>query len=111
MFSSRGRHTRYWRDWSSDVCSSDLSDTLNHRFQPYVNDSWKVRQNLTLNLGLAYRYDTNLWNHDLGHPAIIAPLFGKGTAPSPSDKNNWSPRAGFRSEERRVGKECRSRWS
>src|SRR5882757_10447534 len=22
--SSRGRHTSYWRDWSSDVCSSDL---------------------------------------------------------------------------------------
>src|SRR3712207_6935260 len=22
--SSRGRHTRYWRDWSSDLCSSDL---------------------------------------------------------------------------------------
>src|SRR3712207_1342989 len=22
-FSSRGRHTRYWRDWSSDVCSSN----------------------------------------------------------------------------------------
>src|SRR5438445_7358761 len=27
FFSSRRRHTRYWRDWSSDVCSSDL-DTL-----------------------------------------------------------------------------------
>src|SRR5947209_10045758 len=26
FFSSRRRHTRYWRDWSSDVCSSDLSD-------------------------------------------------------------------------------------
>src|SRR3712207_6870721 len=25
IFSSRRRHTRYWRDWSSDVCSSDLS--------------------------------------------------------------------------------------
>src|ERR1035437_120821 len=25
-FSSRRRHTRYWRDWSSDVCSSDLAD-------------------------------------------------------------------------------------
>src|ERR1035437_10987307 len=28
-FSSRRRHTRYWRDWISDVCSSDLrSSTL-----------------------------------------------------------------------------------
>src|SRR3712207_8628154 len=24
FFSSRRRHTRYWRYWSSDVCSSDL---------------------------------------------------------------------------------------
>src|SRR5947209_10926138 len=29
VFSSRRRHTRYWRDWSSDVCSSDLS--LSHQ--------------------------------------------------------------------------------
>src|SRR5438445_5090901 len=25
FFSSRRRHTRYWRDWSSDVCSPDLT--------------------------------------------------------------------------------------
>src|SRR3712207_8322585 len=28
FFSSRRRHTRYWRDWSSDVCSSDLHGRL-----------------------------------------------------------------------------------
>src|SRR3712207_2463660 len=28
FFSSRRRHTRYWRDWSSDVCSSDLGVAL-----------------------------------------------------------------------------------
>src|ERR1035437_6887351 len=28
FFSSRRRHTRYWRDWSSDVCSSDLPDLI-----------------------------------------------------------------------------------
>src|SRR5438445_13688016 len=28
FFSSRRRHTRYWRDWSSDVCSSDLTVEL-----------------------------------------------------------------------------------
>src|SRR6185295_19794539 len=35
FFSSRRRHTRYWRDWSSDVCSSDLHEphrrALQHR--------------------------------------------------------------------------------
>src|SRR5947209_17784057 len=28
FFSSRRRHTRYWRDWSSDVCSSDLAQDV-----------------------------------------------------------------------------------
>src|SRR3712207_5135066 len=28
FFSSRRRHTRYWRDWSSDVYSSDLRTSL-----------------------------------------------------------------------------------
>src|SRR5258707_2945546 len=28
FFSSRRRHTRYWRDWSSDVCSSDLGKAV-----------------------------------------------------------------------------------
>src|SRR6266511_3629059 len=31
FFSSRRRHTRFSRDWSSDVCSSDLDDT-DHRY-------------------------------------------------------------------------------
>src|SRR3712207_2276551 len=28
FFPSRRRHTSYWRDWSSDVCSSDLEATV-----------------------------------------------------------------------------------
>src|SRR3712207_9532492 len=28
FFSNRSLHTRYWRDWSSDVCSSDLVERL-----------------------------------------------------------------------------------
>src|SRR5690625_7585889 len=31
FFSSRRRHTRWPRDWSSDVCSSDLSDAARTR--------------------------------------------------------------------------------
>src|SRR3712207_4184295 len=31
FFSSRRRHTRYWRDWSSDVCSSDLFQDINYQ--------------------------------------------------------------------------------
>src|SRR5690606_40976579 len=31
FFSSRRRHTRFSRDWSSDVCSSDLIGLVNDR--------------------------------------------------------------------------------
>src|SRR5699024_11356973 len=33
FFSSRRRHTRSKRDWSSDVCSSDLNE-----WTPWIND-------------------------------------------------------------------------
>ncbi|HEX8456459.1 MAG TPA: carboxypeptidase regulatory-like domain-containing protein [Pyrinomonadaceae bacterium] len=69
--------------------------TINHRFQFYGNDNWKLTNRFTLNVGLAYRYDNNLWNHDQPRPAILAPLFGRGTEAPPPDKNNLSPRAGF----------------
>ncbi|HLL14260.1 MAG TPA: carboxypeptidase regulatory-like domain-containing protein [Pyrinomonadaceae bacterium] len=69
--------------------------TINHRFQFYGNDNWKLTNRFTLNYGLAYRYDNNLWNHDQTRPAFLAPLFGKGTQAPPPDKNNLSPRAGF----------------
>lgn len=69
--------------------------TVNHRFQFYGTDAWKLAKNFTLNWGVAYRIDSNLWNHDQGHPAIIAPIFGKGTEASPKDKNNVAPRIGF----------------
>src|SRR5947209_15608635 len=38
FFSSRRRHTRYWRDWSSDVCSSDL---LQGRVNSEVGAGWR----------------------------------------------------------------------
>src|SRR3712207_4203716 len=36
FFSSRRRHTRYWRDWSSDVCSSDLASAPNRVSLPDI---------------------------------------------------------------------------
>src|SRR5258707_7167503 len=54
-FSSRRRHTRYWRDWSSDVCSSDLfvdphfhmDATLSHGL-PRVNRSGTLLEGIAL---------------------------------------------------------------
>src|SRR5207253_3572585 len=65
FFSSRRRHTRWPRDWSSDVCSSDLTRVISCR---------RARRS---SAGVAARRPTTFTR---------------------------------RSEERRVGKECRSRW-
>ncbi|MDP9169272.1 MAG: carboxypeptidase regulatory-like domain-containing protein, partial [Acidobacteriota bacterium] len=68
----------------------------NNRTHFYVQDSWKVTQRLTLNVGLAHSYESNLINYDLSKPAFLAPLFGANglTAPSPQTKN-FSPAFGF----------------
>src|SRR5947209_8850248 len=43
FFSSRRRHTRYWRDWSSDVCSSSETPASRaislHRRGPFASCS------------------------------------------------------------------------
>lgn len=74
---------------------NDTGDTVNNRIQVYAGDAWKISPRLTLNYGLAYRWDSNLWNHDLPRPAIIAGLFDGGIAPSKRDNNNFAPRVGF----------------
>src|SRR5690606_40704946 len=82
FFSSRRRHTRFSRDWSSDVCSSDLF--LKNKLLP-------VEQR-------------KLW--------LIVPfvcLFKEYLYTGLGAKGKTTLK--FRSEERRVGKECRSRWS
>src|SRR3712207_8697275 len=84
FFSSRRRHTRYWRDWSSDVCSSDL--TLEHKFS-------EGGQFIT-SLPIGTEAQANVF---------------PGDTRTVRDAIELS--AHIRSEERRVGKECRSRWS
>src|SRR5437763_7283583 len=82
FFSSRRRHTRYIGDWSSDVCSSDL--IVQHLALGRLPDQ-------LLEGGSQVRR----------HRLHDVPL-GRGR-----QRNPQVPR----SEERRVGKECRSRWS
>src|SRR5215813_14511719 len=40
FFSSRRRHTRCGRDWSSDVCSSDLDSALIAEYKRYHEHVW-----------------------------------------------------------------------
>src|SRR5206468_8454740 len=89
FFSSRRRHTRSDRDWSSDVCSSDLGVTA-------IYDSGTAKDVWTKNAA-GEMYKGEVWPGWCVFPDYT----------SPDVRAWWS---GFRSEERRVGKEWRSRW-
>src|SRR2546422_1145919 len=91
FFSSRRRHTRCSRDWSSDVCSSDLIVDRAHLRAAAGRD--------LLCFSKVYGRRTDQRSSEelmaLVSFSQIEKSFG----------------ATKRSEERRVGKECRSRWS
>src|SRR5688572_32272918 len=89
FFSSRRRHTRFDCDWSSDVCSSDLVGVVHLDWGPLeVDDS------------------------DMGDGQIVTwaneRLARKHDKPIFLGVGFYRPHIPLRSEERRVGKECRS---
>src|SRR5260370_21156943 len=110
FFSSRRRHTRFKCDWSSDVCSSDPSRRRHTRFK--CDWSSDVCSSDLTEPGLdriPATFPQPLWSAALENGA-------KGRETSPhlfKGFSKWQQRscARWRSEERRVGKECRSRWS
>ncbi|MGH8248332.1 MAG: hypothetical protein ACREUU_18085, partial [Gammaproteobacteria bacterium] len=68
----------------------------NNRVRYYAQDTWKIHPQFTLNYGLAWNYESTLWNHDLDKPAILGPILGQnGLKPTLRDKNNFSPSLGF----------------
>src|SRR5437868_9016834 len=92
FFSSRRRHTRSKRDWSSDVCSSDL----------------RRRAGRSGGLHCGARASSG---------RIRLDLLDDAAARRPQDQRGGEDREGdersgddVRSEERRVGKEWRFRW-
>src|SRR5688500_20122018 len=83
FFSSRRRHTRLQGDWSSDVCSPICCLRRTARSCPGPRR------------GVIRRAPTIFGLRAPVYSAVLG-----ATAP-----------VNFRSEERRVGKECRSRWA
>ena len=67
----------------------------NNRFRIYGQDTWKIKPNFTLNYGLAWEYESNLFNHDIPKPAYIAPLYGSDLSPTNNNHGNFSPSLGF----------------
>src|SRR5690606_40048183 len=88
FFSSRRRHTRFSRDWSSDVCSSDLGER--GHLVMYALDMAQIRQDEGYSWAEAIEEAINILEYDM----------------QDDQRCNWWNR----SEERRVGKEWRSRW-
>src|SRR5256886_5857908 len=90
FFSSRRRHTRFDCDWSSDVCSSDLWMLDNANIIELMNSIGEQ-------------------GFFVGEPLVVIPsktITGKYEVVEGNRRLT-----AVRSEERRVGKECRSRWS
>src|SRR5260370_6981424 len=98
FLSSRRRHTIFKCGWSSDVCSSDLGGAPQDIIPGGLSPSDWV-QSVTIADPSGHLVQPDAGNLDvLGHycPDLKPP----GGTPT-----------GARSEERRVGKEGRSRWS
>src|SRR5204862_4676050 len=89
FFSSRRRHTRSLRDWSSDVCSSDL---------------WAYVFAEPESVSPSYSSDILMWSK-------LSERTGPPIPSNSSRKTATSTAGARRSEERRVGKERRSGWS
>ncbi len=67
----------------------------NTRYRIYASDTWKLKPNFTVNFGLAYEYENNLFNEDLTKPAFLAPVYGSDLSPTQPNHGNLSPAVGF----------------
>src|SRR5690242_21399341 len=88
FFSSRRRHTRLTCDWSSDVCSSDLDEFAGKLVAP-----------------------AHLPQEGAQRPGHIPTALNVPWSKAANEDGTFKSDDELRSEERRVGKECRSRWS
>src|SRR5256885_9301222 len=93
FFSSRRRHTRLQGDWSSDVCSSDLP-LFNRRFT-----------------GEESRPADSNWQTERREPLPTRSECDGTIFDRRNEFDQKMTSVAERSEERRVGKEGRSRWS
>src|SRR5690606_41204419 len=98
---SRRRHTRFSRDWSSDVCSSDL---INFEGFSFTEAPWVHKYQGKYYLTYATEFPEKIAYAMADN--IEGPYEYKGILNEIAGNSNTN----HRSEERRVGKECRYQW-
>src|SRR5205085_9266828 len=98
--SSRRRHTRFDCDWSSDVCSSDLDVGI-------PNDK-PLKEGDIVNIDVTLILDG--WHGDSSRMYAVGEIPRRAERLIDVTYDAMMRGIGVRSEERRVGKECRSRW-
>src|SRR5690606_40788779 len=96
---SRRRHTRFSRDWSSDVCSSDLSVGAEHTFSDNLSSEIFMLERLQ---NIAKQLENRLKKSGLAGKTITLKI--KYSDFTLQTRSKTLPR----SEERRVGKEARA---
>src|SRR5699024_12108791 len=84
--SSRRRHTRSKRDWSSDVCSSDLSGFVGKLLENLISGSYTVSDENLFKM-LALMYDSE--NIEL-EPSALAGVIGPLSVKSEGTHIAWS---------------------
>ena len=92
--------SQYLLDQSPDFAQRSLGNVIYYGDQistySFVNDTWRMRPNLTLNLGVRYEYSTVPYSMRLQKLNQIASVPGVLEFNEPeSSKNNWAPRVGI----------------
>ena len=91
----------YLQDLSPDVLGERSAGPTSYPLgflenTAFVGDDWKIRPNLTVNLGLNYEYVTMPVASRYQVYSAPADVPGVFNVPNPSySKNNWAPRVGF----------------
>src|SRR5580704_13619525 len=115
VYSYSGSAAAAFSNWAADVTGTNLGDGLtgkhysgftqvtdpitgvgkddfyNNDFAGFIEDSWKVRPNLTINLGLRYEIQNV---PQPNKPNTLTPLTTLYTSTLNIDKNNFGPRIG-----------------